>query len=42
MVKTLSRFGVEVVQAVRSVMPKDMPLIMRMSAIEYIDGGYKN
>jgi len=37
----LSRFGVEVVQAVRSVMPKDMPLIMRMSAIEYIDGGYK-
>jgi NADPH2 dehydrogenase len=37
----LSRFGVEVVQVVRSVMPKDMPLIMRMSAIEYIDGGYK-
>ncbi|MED4760817.1 NADH:flavin oxidoreductase/NADH oxidase [Priestia megaterium] len=37
----LSKFGVEVVQAVRSVMPKDMPLIMRMSAIEYIDDGYK-
>ena len=36
----LSKFGVEVIQAVRSVMPKDMPLLLRMSAIEYIDGGY--
>lgn len=36
----LSQFGVEVIQAARSVMPADMPLIMRMSAIEYMDGGY--
>lgn len=36
----LSKFGVEVIQAVKSVMPKNMPLIMRLSAIEYIDGGY--
>lgn len=36
----LAKFGVEVVQAVKSVMPADMPLIMRISAIEYMDGGY--
>ncbi|AOZ90846.1 NADH:flavin oxidoreductase/NADH oxidase [Paenibacillus crassostreae] len=36
----LSRFGVEVIEAVRSVMPADMPLIMRISAVEYMDGGY--
>ena len=36
----LSKFGVEVIQAVRSVMPEEMPLIMRISAIEYMDGGY--
>jgi NADPH2 dehydrogenase len=36
----LSRFGIEVIQAVRSVMPSDMPLMMRISAIEYMDGGY--
>lgn len=35
-----SLFGVEVIQAIKSVMPADMPLIMRVSAIEYIDGGY--
>ncbi|WP_042166421.1 NADH:flavin oxidoreductase/NADH oxidase [Paenibacillus gorillae] len=33
-------FGVEVIEAVRSVMPADMPLILRISAIEYMDGGY--
>lgn len=33
-------FGVEVIRAVRSVMPDDMPLIFRISAIEYMDGGY--
>jgi NADPH2 dehydrogenase len=38
--KDLARFGVEVVQAVKSVMPESMPLIMRVSAIEYMDGGY--
>ena len=37
----LARFGVEVIHAVKSVMPADMPLIMRMSAIEYVDGGYE-
>lgn len=36
----LAKFGVEVIQSVKSVMPEDMPLIMRISAIEYIDGGY--
>ncbi len=36
----LNRFGVEVIQAVKSVMPGDMPLIMRVSAQEYVDGGY--
>lgn len=36
----LSLFGVEVIQAVKSVMPKEMPLLFRMSAIEYMDGGY--
>lgn len=36
----LSKFGVEVIRSVKSVMPEDMPLILRISAIEYIDGGY--
>lgn len=38
--QNLARFGVEVVQAVKSEMPSDMPLIMRISAIEYMDNGY--
>lgn len=37
----LTRFGVEVIKAVKSVMPPEMPLLMRISAIEYIDGGYE-
>ncbi|MBP2078815.1 NADH:flavin oxidoreductase/NADH oxidase [Oceanobacillus polygoni] len=37
----LSKFGVEVIRSVKSVMPEGMPLIMRISAIEYIDGGYE-
>jgi NADPH2 dehydrogenase len=36
----LAKFGVEVIQAVKSVMPAEMPLIIRVSAVEYIDGGY--
>lgn len=36
----LAKFGIEVIKAVKSVMPDDMPLLMRLSAIEYIDGGY--
>jgi NADPH2 dehydrogenase len=38
--KDWSRFGVEVIRAVKKVLPADMPLLMRVSAIEYIDGGY--
>ncbi|WP_337020041.1 NADH:flavin oxidoreductase/NADH oxidase [Oceanobacillus massiliensis] len=38
--KDLSKFGVEIIQAVKSVMPEDMPLLMRISAVEYMDGGY--
>ncbi|KAA2278397.1 NADPH dehydrogenase, partial [Clostridioides difficile] len=36
----LSRFGVEVIRAVKKEMPADMPLILRISAVEYADGGY--
>jgi 2,4-dienoyl-CoA reductase-like NADH-dependent reductase (Old Yellow Enzyme family) len=36
----LALFGVEVIQAIKSVMPKDMPLLMRISAVEYMDKGY--
>lgn len=35
-----AKFGVEVIRAVKTVLPADMPLIMRVSAIEYADGGY--
>jgi 2,4-dienoyl-CoA reductase-like NADH-dependent reductase (Old Yellow Enzyme family) len=38
--RDLARFGVEVIQAVKSVMPDDMPLLFRISAVEYADGGY--
>ncbi|NBC70629.1 NADPH dehydrogenase [Paenibacillus sacheonensis] len=34
-------FGEQVIQAVRTVMPPDMPLIIRVSAAEYADGGYE-
>lgn len=33
-------FGVEVIRAVKRVMPKGMPLLFRISAVEYMDGGY--
>lgn len=36
----LAKFGVEVTQAIKSVIPKEMPLLMRISAIEYMDNGY--
>jgi len=36
----LAKFGIEVIQAMKSVMPAEMPLIMRISAIEYMDNGY--
>ncbi|QGQ45298.1 NADH:flavin oxidoreductase/NADH oxidase [Metabacillus sediminilitoris] len=38
--KDLSKFGKEVIQAAKSEMPEDMPLIMRISAQEYVEGGY--
>lgn len=36
----LYKFGKEVVEVSKSEMPNDMPLIMRISAKEYVDGGY--
>ncbi|TVX93471.1 NADH:flavin oxidoreductase/NADH oxidase [Paenibacillus agilis] len=33
-------FGTEVIRASKSVMPAGMPLIMRISAREYVEGGY--
>ncbi|MCA1293108.1 NADH:flavin oxidoreductase/NADH oxidase [Paenibacillus sp. alder61] len=38
--KDLTRFGREVIEAAKSEMPADMPLIMRISAQEYVEGGY--
>ena len=36
----LTKFGKEVIQAVKGEMPEDMPLIMRVSGREYVEGGY--
>ncbi|MCL6547496.1 MAG: NADH:flavin oxidoreductase/NADH oxidase [Alicyclobacillus sp.] len=36
----LARFGVEVIEAVRAALPSGMPLMMRISAVEYAQGGY--
>ncbi|MFD2700378.1 NADH:flavin oxidoreductase/NADH oxidase [Paenibacillus shunpengii] len=36
----LTKFGVEIIRAAKSEMPEDMPLIMRISAKEYVKGGY--
>src|SRR5699024_457336 len=33
-------FGSRVIGAVKSVMPEDMPLVIRISAVEYAEGGY--
>jgi NADPH2 dehydrogenase len=38
--RELTKFGEEVIQAAKSEMPEDMPLIMRVSAREYVEGGY--
>jgi NADPH2 dehydrogenase len=38
--KDLTKFGREVIQAAKSEMPEDMPLMMRISAKEYVEGGY--
>jgi NADPH2 dehydrogenase len=34
------RFAAEVIQTVRRRIPDDMPLLMRLSAVEYTEGGY--
>jgi len=36
-----AKFGTDAIRAVRAVMPDDMPLIMRVSAIEHADEGYE-
>ncbi len=36
----LARFGVEVIQAVKAELPHSMPLLLRISAVEYADNGY--
>ncbi|OZB95132.1 NADH:flavin oxidoreductase/NADH oxidase [Paenibacillus sp. XY044] len=38
--KDLALFGEEVVRAVKKAVPEDMPVLMRVSAKEYVDGGY--
>lgn len=38
--KELTKFGVDIIKAVKSVMPADMPLIMRISGKEYVPNGY--
>ncbi len=36
----LTKFGREVIEGAKAEMPADMPLIMRISAREYVEGGY--
>lgn len=38
--KDLSLFGREVIKAVKKEMPADMPLSVRLTAVEYANGGY--
>jgi len=38
--KDRSLFGVEIIRAARRVMPEDMPLVVRISVVEFADGGY--
>ncbi len=38
--RDLTKFGREVIEAAKGEMPKSMPLIMRISAREYVEGGY--
>ena len=37
----LTLFGREIVAAAKEVMPADMPLLMRISAMEYVENGYQ-
>ncbi|WP_057915880.1 NADH:flavin oxidoreductase/NADH oxidase [Peribacillus muralis] len=36
----LTKFGSDILKAAKEEIPKDMPLMMRISAKEYVDGGY--
>jgi len=38
--KDLTKFGSEIIKAAKNEIPKDMPLIMRLSAVEYVEDGY--
>ncbi len=38
--KELTKFGSDILKAAKEEIPTDMPLIMRISAKEYVDGGY--
>ncbi|MGG7142540.1 NADH:flavin oxidoreductase/NADH oxidase [Clostridium nigeriense] len=38
--KDLTKFGSEILKVAKSEMPEEMPLIMRLSAVEYVEGGY--
>ena len=38
--KDLTKFGREIIESAKAEMPVDMPLIMRLSAKEYAQGGY--
>lgn len=38
--KDLTKFGSDIIKATKSEIPEDMPLIMRLSAVEYVEGGY--
>lgn len=38
--KDLTKFGREIIEAAKAEMPENMPLIMRISAKEYVEGGY--
>ncbi len=38
--KDLTKFGREIIEAAKAEIPEDMPLMMRISAKEYVEGGY--
>lgn len=38
--KELTKFGKEIIYAAKSEMPESMPLLMRISGAEYVEGGY--
>lgn len=38
--KDLTLFGRQIIKAAKNEMPEDMPLLMRISAKEYVEGGY--